>query len=164
MIRRVSIPLRSFTLLNDIMVQLQSRRLLCFRWYTADCAIILTLHWSVALIWYWPLLANISESMVKHTITTSWPVGRMCSGTPREIQARVREDIVDDDIDARVANATETVIISRAISFIKGTACEKNINEIWRYLRINPLFGLFVWQINRFTNEILLTKLSVRIL
>lgn len=62
-------------------------------------------------------------------VTTSWPV---YSGAPQELLDRVREELDDDDIDARVGNAIEMAILSKAKNFIKSSACQKVIDGIWR--------------------------------
>lgn len=62
-------------------------------------------------------------------VTTSWPV---YSGAPQELLDRVREEVDDEEIDARVGNAIEMAIISKAKSFIKSNACQKVIDGIWR--------------------------------
>ncbi|PFH51765.1 hypothetical protein AMATHDRAFT_2680 [Amanita thiersii Skay4041] len=60
-------------------------------------------------------------------LTTTWPV---YSGADPSLLARAQEER-DDELDDRVGNAIEMAILGKAKRFIKSSACQKVINNIW---------------------------------
>ncbi|KAF8634558.1 hypothetical protein AX17_004148 [Amanita inopinata Kibby_2008] len=60
-------------------------------------------------------------------LTTTWPV---YNGADPGLLARAREER-DDDLDDRVGNAIEMAILGKAKKFIKSSACQKVIDNIW---------------------------------
>ena len=63
-------------------------------------------------------------------LTTSWPV--WSGADPRTVQMARQE--YDDDLEERVGNALEMAIVGKARRFIKGSPCQKVIDEIWMYV------------------------------